>query len=356
VIEGELQEFTLEYPCHSPVEQRWFVIRITRIEHLGQIRVLVTHEDITPWKLNQLLLASHTKPSPDAETQLDNSNHPQFVNLVKILLIENDLDNACQLAGNLAGETQIINFDITYFQRVEVALKQMGQTSFDIILLALGGLDMLPAEAVFRLHNQAPSTPLIVLAPPQDSSTAISLRQLGAHDHLVIGTFDMNQLARSIYYVIEQHRLMTELQQNQLSEWRDQELQSLEHLSAFTKTHLTAQMFGAGPLQEIAPAAFAELTKNYSDLLDLALRQRVYKEEHNLSAKLRQIAYRLGFLKAGPRDVIDIYTLTLKQILADLPPAKTQVYIEEGRLMVLELMGYLVSYYRSSAVGYFSDY
>jgi hypothetical protein len=88
----------------------------------------------------------------------------------------------------------------------------------------------------------------------------------------------------------------------------------------------------------------------------LALRQRVYKEEHDLSAKLRQIAYRLGFLKAGPRDVIDIYTLTLKQILADLPPAKTQVYIEEGRLMVLELMGYLVSYYRSSAVGYFSDY
>jgi PAS domain S-box-containing protein len=39
--------FELEYPCHSPSVQRWFLLRATRYEGAGPLRVVVAHENIT---------------------------------------------------------------------------------------------------------------------------------------------------------------------------------------------------------------------------------------------------------------------------------------------------------------------
>jgi PAS domain S-box-containing protein len=51
VIGGELDEFTLEYPCHSPTEKRWFIARVTRFVLEGATRAVVTHANITKRKL-----------------------------------------------------------------------------------------------------------------------------------------------------------------------------------------------------------------------------------------------------------------------------------------------------------------
>jgi signal transduction histidine kinase len=45
VLSGRRAAFTLEYPCDSPVEQRWFLARIAAV-HAGAARALVTHEEI----------------------------------------------------------------------------------------------------------------------------------------------------------------------------------------------------------------------------------------------------------------------------------------------------------------------
>ncbi len=47
LLEGRREEFELEYPCHSPTEQRWFNMRATLIEEHGERHVLVQHEDVT---------------------------------------------------------------------------------------------------------------------------------------------------------------------------------------------------------------------------------------------------------------------------------------------------------------------
>ncbi len=47
VLAGEAETFGLEYPCHSPTEQRWFHLRVTRFPGGGPARVIVSHEDIT---------------------------------------------------------------------------------------------------------------------------------------------------------------------------------------------------------------------------------------------------------------------------------------------------------------------
>jgi len=51
VIGGEMDEFSLEYPCHSPTQQRWFIARVKRFKFDGEVRAVVTHANITTRKL-----------------------------------------------------------------------------------------------------------------------------------------------------------------------------------------------------------------------------------------------------------------------------------------------------------------
>jgi PAS domain S-box-containing protein len=47
VLAGERNSVELEYPCHSPTERRWFMLRITGCEGTDAARVVVMHEDVT---------------------------------------------------------------------------------------------------------------------------------------------------------------------------------------------------------------------------------------------------------------------------------------------------------------------
>jgi PAS domain S-box-containing protein len=47
VMEGSLPVFILEYPCHSPSEKRWFIMRVTRFGAGDRLRLVVAHEDVS---------------------------------------------------------------------------------------------------------------------------------------------------------------------------------------------------------------------------------------------------------------------------------------------------------------------
>ena len=57
VMNGECDEFSFEYPCHAPAEQRWFMAKVTRFHGDGPLRVVITHENITTRKLAEQALA-----------------------------------------------------------------------------------------------------------------------------------------------------------------------------------------------------------------------------------------------------------------------------------------------------------
>jgi PAS domain S-box-containing protein len=58
VLAGEISEFVLEYPCHSPEEQRWFQGRITPFPGEGPAKAIVAHENITDRKLSEAALGA----------------------------------------------------------------------------------------------------------------------------------------------------------------------------------------------------------------------------------------------------------------------------------------------------------
>jgi DNA-binding CsgD family transcriptional regulator len=58
VIAGDLQDFFTNYPCHTPRERRWYAMRVVRLQSAGMdVRVIVSHEDITPIMLAQVNLS-----------------------------------------------------------------------------------------------------------------------------------------------------------------------------------------------------------------------------------------------------------------------------------------------------------
>ncbi len=69
VIRGERTHFAMEYPCHSPTERRWFIMRVTRFPGDGPTRVVVSHENITETRLvNEQLKAQTVELSKARES------------------------------------------------------------------------------------------------------------------------------------------------------------------------------------------------------------------------------------------------------------------------------------------------
>jgi PAS domain S-box-containing protein len=54
VVAGERDSFSMEYPCHSPDERRWFLMRATRFTDDGRRLVSVVHLEITERKLAEM--------------------------------------------------------------------------------------------------------------------------------------------------------------------------------------------------------------------------------------------------------------------------------------------------------------
>ncbi|MDQ5909219.1 MAG: hypothetical protein QG599_1314 [Pseudomonadota bacterium] len=60
VLAGQQASFTLEYPCHAPHEQRWFVAQVTPLS-AGQGGVVVAHTNITERKQAEIALYEITE-------------------------------------------------------------------------------------------------------------------------------------------------------------------------------------------------------------------------------------------------------------------------------------------------------
>ena len=51
VISGKCASFYHEYPCHSPIKKRWFMMRVTRLKGDSRSLFIISHYDITKRRL-----------------------------------------------------------------------------------------------------------------------------------------------------------------------------------------------------------------------------------------------------------------------------------------------------------------
>jgi DNA-binding CsgD family transcriptional regulator len=89
VIKGKINEFILDYPCHSPTEKRWFYMRVTGIPGPGPMRAVVSHENITALKL-----ADEALKTREQELNLKTRHLEEVNTALKVLLQQRDKDRA----------------------------------------------------------------------------------------------------------------------------------------------------------------------------------------------------------------------------------------------------------------------
>ncbi len=225
-----------------------------------------------------------------------------------------------------ANQPNLILLDVVLpdMSGVEISqqLKRNPATS-GIYIILLSGLRTSPDDKVSGLNAGADGY----------INRPVSNRELLAHVHAILRL-------RSAELTIRRY---DREQQNQ----QERELHALDEYHGEQVTRLTAQMLGVEALSSTASEVFDGLVETYAIILDMAVDQRAYHVDHQLPSHLLTLAEQLGRLSAGPRDVIAIHRAAIRAKAHDHDQKKVQVYLEEARYLVLELMGYLVAFYRA---------
>lgn len=137
----------------------------------------------------------------------------------------------------------------------------------------------------------------------------------------------------------------------------DTESEELRLLGAYThlaSTSVTAKFFGQISINKSYPTLFKRLVDDFDMLAGNAVEKQIYKtepEDRVSKTDVTTLSEKMGALNSGPRDVIEVYLAALKNKSEKASPAEMAAYVDEAKLLVLELMGHLVSFYRNYSIG-----
>lgn len=133
------------------------------------------------------------------------------------LLVEDNLGDAFLIKRLLEFES-VFGFHVTHSTRLSLAIEQLNQENFDVILLDLGLPDSQGFETISQMIEVSPNIPIIVLTGKNDEDFSVEVVQKGAQDYLVKNELSAEVLIRSIRYSLERIHLVQKLHQ------REQEL------------------------------------------------------------------------------------------------------------------------------------
>jgi len=126
VIEGDVDEFLYDYPCHSDDGPHWYYMRAIRMSGDGPLRVVVSHEEITALKLSEEALRKSEEQLKQQKVELEESNIA-----LKVLLKQREGDKF-ELEQKVI--TNVKQMVLPYLEKLKlVNLKPKDKTVVDII-------------------------------------------------------------------------------------------------------------------------------------------------------------------------------------------------------------------------------
>ena len=144
VIAGDLQEFAVEYPCHSPGRQRWFNVRGVRMLGPGPLRLLMTHENITNVKLAQTALERSEAELRRKTGMLEEANAA-----LKVILRQREADRS-ELEDKMTA--RVANLVLPYAERLQQSRLNPEQTAW--LELMQNNLEEIVSPFARRLSSQ----------------------------------------------------------------------------------------------------------------------------------------------------------------------------------------------------------
>jgi hypothetical protein len=138
VISGEIENYYQEYSCHSPDEERWFAMRVSRIGDEPAFKLVVAHENITTRRLAEEKLKERTQELDERVSEL-NLNEDRLESLLQLSqtayrlsekeIVHEALEYAVRLTNSQIGYLHFVNPDQKTIQLVTWSDKTLEQCS-----------------------------------------------------------------------------------------------------------------------------------------------------------------------------------------------------------------------------------
>jgi DNA-binding CsgD family transcriptional regulator len=126
VINGGVDEFLFDYPCHSADGPHWYYMRAIKMSGDGPLRIVVSHEEITALKLSEEALRKSEAQLTLQKVELEESNIA-----LKVLLKQREGDKS-ELEQKVI--TNVKEMVLPYIEKLKrVNLKPKDKTVVDII-------------------------------------------------------------------------------------------------------------------------------------------------------------------------------------------------------------------------------
>ncbi|MDH4100137.1 MAG: response regulator [Nitrospirota bacterium] len=243
------------------------------------------------------------------------------------------LDKSC------LGRCEIVQVD-----DIPSAVALLETNDFRLILLALsGGID--GPGSLAKINQHAPSIPVVALSGGSDGSQWKKARKELFHGYIDSNVMSKEAVESVLMTALSIYSLRKDLKESRVRENHERRMRLLERLSGAPQPAITTHVRGIEPLKEANFEKFSELSHHYGEVLEMALAKNA--PARVISDGIRTISEELGAIKAGPNDLLDIHGNALRMKSCGVSEKQADVCAEESRLMLIEAMGYLTSYYRN---------
>ncbi len=126
VFRGEIEEFFVNYPCHSPTEERWFALRVVKFRDPELNKAVMSHENITP------LMQVHRDLAAKEQNLRDQTEKLAESNIALKVLLEHRQKDRIHLEENMLSNVRILI--LPYIQQLmETRLGKRERTMVEII-------------------------------------------------------------------------------------------------------------------------------------------------------------------------------------------------------------------------------
>ncbi len=250
-----------------------------------------------------------------------------------ILIVDDDHTNLEILSTILEEE----DYTIHTVDSGKACLEYLKVSKPDLILLDVMLQDMLGTDLCVNIKNKPEFVDIIIIllsgirVKPEDYVFGL---EIGADDYMS-RPIESKQLIARIKSIF---RL-----KDSIVKTRETSFEPFDRKN----TEQTARIYEQEILRKAYPDEFKSKTNQYTSILNIAVQQRFFKVEEENSDKIKKLAIELGFLKASARDIIDIHKEALKFMLNEDSAKRAFLIKEESRIVLLELMGYLLNFYRT---------
>jgi len=136
VISGEKEVFYLEYPCHSPNEERWFMMRVTSFKFSTDSYYVLSHQNITERKLAEKELEkSYIELKNTQNIMIAQSRQATIGEITSMLAHQwrQPLATISAITTTLSLDIMMDNYQKTFFTQKIESINELSQALSDTI-------------------------------------------------------------------------------------------------------------------------------------------------------------------------------------------------------------------------------